>query len=497
MHVFSQERPQERVTVTAIEIPVRIIQKGEVVRELTRQDFEIYENGIKQEITAFEVISRKISAPIEKRDRRSLKRTFILIFNVFDYNDAVGEGIDYFFAQIFRPGDHILIITENTMLNIEKGKTMSAVIHGLKETLKRYKVISTGQILKAYKDLDNECDRLLASLRALRGGALGSNGPQGVLRFYQNYERIWKEYRRQFIAPEIGLYRSLIRRVKHLEGEKWVLCFQQREMFPKLRSMGSLDYEIRQVIETPSDDPVVTTMQRTIRSKQMELNKLFDVSSVIPADVLRNLFMEANISFHLILFKSTRTMISEDFELGEVSQDHEDCFRQISHSTGGSTTFSNRISEAVQEASECEDYHYLLVYSPKGKPMDEERAIEVKLKNRRAEVIHLKRIPGATTPPISLFNFKARRKSLSFSLTNYKRVRVEGKITGYANVKVTVFDERSNKIFDEEKVLSLVEKDTHISLNISQMEPGNYFVIIQAVDRITNEIDVYSRYIKL
>ncbi len=497
MHVFSQERPQERVTVTAIEIPVRIIQKGEVVRELTRQDFEIYENGIKQEITAFEVISRKISAPIEKRDRRSLKRTFILIFNVFDYNDAVGEGIDYFFAQIFRPEDHILIITENTMLNIEKGKTMSAVIHGLKETLKRYKVISTGQILKAYKDLDNECDRLLASLRALRGGALGSNGPQGVLRFYQNYERIWKEYRRQFIAPEIGLYRSLIRRVKHLEGEKWVLCFQQREMFPKLRSMGSLDYEIRQVIETPSDDPVVTTMQRTIRSKQMELNKLFDVSSVIPADVLRNLFMEANISFHLILFKSTRTMISEDFELGEVSQDHEDCFRQISHSTGGSTTFSNRISEAVQEASECEDYHYLLVYSPKGKPMDEERAIEVKLKNRRAEVIHLKRIPGATTPPISLFNFKARRKSLSFSLTNYKRVRVEGKITGYANVKVTVFDERSNKIFDEEKVLSLVEKDTHISLNISQMEPGNYFVIIQAVDRITNEIDVYSRYIKL
>jgi VWFA-related protein len=497
LHVFSQERPQERVTVTAIEIPVRIIQKGKVVRELTRQDFEIYENGIKQEITAFEVISRKISAPIEKRDRRSLKRTFILIFNVFDYNDAVGEGIDYFFAQIFRPGDHILIITENTMLNIEKGKTMSAVIHGLKETLKRYKVISTGQILKAYKDLDNECDRLLASLRALRGGALGSNGPQGVLRFYQNYERIWKEYRRQFIAPEIGLYRSLIRRVKHLEGEKWVLCFQQREMFPKLRSMGSLDYEIRQVIETPSDDPVVTTMQRTIRSKQMELNKLFDVSSVIPAEALENLFMEANISFHLILFKSTRTMISEDFELGEVSQDHEDCFRQISHSTGGSTTFSNRISEAVQEASECEDYHYLLVYSPKGKPMDEERAIEVKLKNRRAEVIHLKRIPGATTPPISLFNFKARRKSLSFSLTNYKRVRVEGKITGYANVKVTVFDERSNKIFDEEKVLSLVKKDTHISLNISQMEPGSYFVIIQAVDRITNEIDVYSRYIKL
>jgi len=190
-------------------------------------------------------------------------------------------------------------------------------------------------------------------------------------------------------------------------------------------------------------------------------------------------------------------MINKDFQLEAVSQDHEDCFRQISHATGGSTVFSNRIIEAVQEASESEDYHYLLVYSPKGKPADEERNIEVRVKNRGAEVIHLKRIPGAATPPISLFNVKARRQSLSFSFTNYKRVRAEGKMTGYANVKVTLFDEQSNKIFDEEKALSLNKKETHISLNISQMGPGSYFVIIQAVDRITNEIDIYSSYIKI
>ncbi len=492
-----QERPQESVSVTAVEIPVRVFKRGQVVKDLTREHFEIFENGIKQEITAFEVISRKISLPIEERKHRSLKRIFVLIFNVFDYSDAVGEGIDYFFTHFFQPGDQILIITENTVLNIEKGKNLSSMIQGLKETLKRYKVLSTGYILKAYKDLDYEGDRLLASLRALRGGALGSNSAQGVMRFYQNYERIWKEYRQQFIEPDIGLFRSLVRRIKHLEGEKWALCFQQREMFPKLRNQGPLDFEIRQVIEASSDDPMVTTLQRTIRSKQMELNRLFDVSSFIPAEELRDLFMEANISFHLILFKSTRAMISKNFVLEEVSQDHEDCFRQISLSTGGSTTFSNRIVEAVQKASEAEDYHYLLVYSAKEKPADEERDIEVKVKDRSVDVICLKRILGVTIPPVSLANIKARRRSLSFSLINYKRVNIEGKMTGYANVKVTVFDENSNKIFDEEKILSLIKKETHISLNISQMEPGSYFVIIQAVDRITNEIDVYSSYIKL
>ena len=492
-----QERPQESVTVTAVEIPVRVLQRGQIVKDLAREDFEIYENGIKQEITALEVVSRRISLPIEKRERRALKRVFVLIFNVFDYNDAVGEGIDYFFDHFFRPGDQILIITENTVLNIEKGKNLSVMVQSLKETLIRYKVLSTGNILKAFKDLDYEGDRLLASLRGLRGGALGSNWAQGVMRFYQNYERIWKEYRRQFIAPDIGLFRSLVRRIKYMEGEKWALCFQQREMFPKLRNQGPLDFEIRQVIEAPSDDPMVTTLQRTIRSKQMELNRLFDVSSFIPAEKLRNLFMEANISFHLILFKSARSMVSKDFVLEEVSQDHEDCFRQISLSTGGSTTFSNRIAEAVQEASETEDYHYLLVYSAKERPADEERDVEVRVKDRRLDVIYLKHIPGITTPPISLVNISARRRSLSFSLINYKRVDVEGKPTGYANVKVTIFNENSNKIFDEEKTLSLIKKDTHISLNISQMEPGSYFIIIQAVDRITNESDVYSSYIKL
>ena len=56
-----QEMPQEEVTVTALEVPVRVIHKGQMVKDLTKEDFEIYENGLKQEITAFEVITRKIS----------------------------------------------------------------------------------------------------------------------------------------------------------------------------------------------------------------------------------------------------------------------------------------------------------------------------------------------------------------------------------------------------------------------------------------------------
>ncbi len=63
--VPGQEKPQEEVTVIAAEVPVRVIHKGQVVKNLTKEDFELYENGVKQEITAFEIHSRKISIPKE------------------------------------------------------------------------------------------------------------------------------------------------------------------------------------------------------------------------------------------------------------------------------------------------------------------------------------------------------------------------------------------------------------------------------------------------
>ena len=49
-----------------------------------------------------------------------------------------------------------------------------------------------------------------------------------------------------------------------------------------------------------------------------------------------------------------------------VTADYEACFKDISQSTGDYLTFSNKAQEALKEASEKEDYHYLLVYQPKG-----------------------------------------------------------------------------------------------------------------------------------
>ena len=175
-----QKTIQEEATVVAVEVPIRVIQKGQTIKNLTKEDFEVFENGVKQTITAFEVVSRRISLPKETSlDEMSIppkKRIFFLIFNIFDYNEAVEEAIDYFFENIFREKDQIIILTED--------RGISETSQHLKETLKKFKVISTVQTFRAYESLRFEAERLLSNLLS---ELPGWNWDQHILRFYNNY----------------------------------------------------------------------------------------------------------------------------------------------------------------------------------------------------------------------------------------------------------------------------------------------------------------------
>lgn len=498
LHPFQKSKtPQEEVTVIAVEVPVRVLHKGQFVKNLTREDFKIYENGILQPITGFEVRSRRISVPADVPEEefkiQPEKRIFFLIFNIFDYQDHVGEAVDYFFANTFRKGDRIIVLTEGNLFPIETGKGPAAVAQDVQDTLKKFKVISTMQILRAYQNLRSEADRLIMALQQKEGDR---RWDQAVTTFYRNYERIWLEYKRQFITPDLGLYGSIIKRIKPEEGEKWALCFQQRDMFPELKNEGPLERLIREKLDTPSNNPMVSLQQRNVRSMQMQLQRLFDISGDMPTEALKNLFMEANITFHLLLLKSQRPFVEKDFVLREVGMDYEDCFRQISLSTGGRTAFSNKVTETMIAASQTEDYYYLLVYSPKQDPTEKPVTIDVKVKQKEVDVIHLKRFLLEKTLPVSIANFDSSRKTIKFSLINYQRVKMDDKLSGIAQVKITLFDKNSQKVYEDAKVLQLIKDQTHISIPFSQLKPGPYLIIIQVVDKLTNRMDVFSRQIR-
>ncbi len=495
---LSQEKLKQDVTVTAVEVPVRVLHKDEIVKGLAKDDFEVFENGVKQDITAFEIVSRKIAgvpglAP-SPGPTKPRPRLFVLIFDIFDYTDAVGEAIDYFFTNIFREQDHLAIVTESRLLNIEGVRSAGALARNLKETLKNYKIISTKNILKAYDDLQEESGRLLQELRG-EGGKL-SNWDQAVAQFYDNYTRIWRIYRSQFIMPDVDLYQAVLKRIQPIDAEKWAVCFQQRELFPELKNEGPLEKEINKRKEGATD-PIDQVKSRQIQSKQWQLQQEFDLAKNFPSDRLKNLFIGSGITFHLILMKSLKTIVSEDFHLREVAADYESCFKEISRSTGGYLAFSNKAQDALKEASEKEDYHYLLVYQPKGPLETRGKNIDVRVRKEGVDVYNLKQYMKLGSPVMTIADVNAGRQTLRFSLKNYAMVKTGKGLQGAAAVSVTIFDGQFNTAFAEGKTLDLVKDEIHIALNLGRLKPGSYFLLIEALDKITGEKDLYSRLIEL
>ena len=492
----AQDKPGQAVTVTAVEVPVRVLHKGEFVKGLAKEEFEVYENGVKQELTGFEAISRRITpetaaAPGEL-SVPAKPRLFLLIFHIFDYGETVEQGIDYFFSDIFRPGDRLMVMSEERLLNVEQDDSPAKVSKRLKDVLKAFKTHSTAAVTRAYMDLSHEAEKLH---QYLQGQGYASWHPM-LSRFYDENQRVWNDYKRQFFTVDMELYRSLTQRLRDLPGDKWVILFEQRQMFPRLKRQGPLEVEIRTILDNQTDAQG-QTLARQIQTMQLALQRSQDIVSGFPGEVLKELFIRAGITFHHLMMKSSRLIVSQDFELTDVGQDYEDCYRRISVATGGSSVFSNSVAEAVKEASVKEDFRYVLVYTPQDPSAAKERKIEVKVARNDVDVVSLKQYVAPGQALITIADFKAARQAIRFGLRNYARIPKEGRTVGSAAVRITIFNDASKQVFADGKTMDLIKDETNISLNFPQLPSGSYFIIIEVLDRTTGGKDVYSGAIRL
>lgn len=498
----AQKRPQEEVTVTAVEVPVRVLLHGRAVRDLTKEHFEVYENGVKQVITHLEIVSQRISGPpvfapepgrlVEAPKPK--KRVFLILLSVFDYTENVGDAIDYLYQEVFRPGDRVVIVSETQVLNADPGKTMEEAAGDLKESLKQFRAISNARTLKIFRDLRFEADRLIETLGGAGVGTLDVE--QQVLRFVNTYRMAWKNYSAQYLKPDLAFYENLIGKIRTMEGEKWAICLQQREMFPQIKNWSRLDHNLRVWIGLQID-PQLQIKARTIQIALDELNRDFNVTGAVPTDALREVFLRAGIPLHLVLMKSRRTLQDEDLELKEVAQDYEDALRQISRATGGYLAFNNQPLEALKEAAQVEDYHYVLVYADKDPGSQAKREIKVKVLKEDVEVISLKTYVAAGPPPLTITDFRAGNGTVSFTIGRYQMTGGSDGRQGQAEVRITVYNAASGLVFDEGKVLDVIKKQTKISLNFNRLGRGKFFIIIRAIDKLTNQSDVHSGMIEL
>lgn len=497
-----EDKVMETVDVTNFEVPVRVFHKKKLVDNLKRGDFLLYEGGELKKINGFYITRKKIDTIEDKfaeTEGPEVKgRYFVLVFKITEFNDQLKTGLDYLFEKLFNKNDQLLLfVNEKTYF-----------INNLSDPVSVRKVVSRmlhDESIKARQRLSILLDQINSELSHSRfnqvlAGSMAQPAPE-MIKFLERYIFIWDNYRKKYLTPSVDDYYSFARYLQKIDKEKWVINFYQIEMFPKLKNSGEMMREIKSLINTlqASDRGEDVFHSRTLSSLLMKISIALNATTDFPAGEISKLFYKVNTTFHSIFIKTTKTILSQDLEYKRVSTNLENSFREITERTGGSLISSGNISKSVKKLTEKEDILYMLTYTPEeGRKVGK---IKIVTKNPDYKVVYDNnmrdkyiqryfRKKEMLVPSVKIESTGLKKKDLSIKIVDYFFRLENGKHLGKLKIHIQVVNNSGKVYFDQKKTIVAGKKSFKVKLNLKNLVPGEYSIVVDVLDLLTGKSDM-------
>ena len=364
---FAQEITHETLVIN-IEVPVRVFKSGEFVDNLTINDFEVYEDGVLQQIEAVYLIKKKA---VERREEKEkfdpeTSRNFVLLFQVQDYLPKIEKALDFFFNNVILPGDSLTVFTPMKSYNF---KSNALELLPKEEIVKQLKAKVRKDILMG----NSEYKHLLRELRDLM-----SAPGEMTLQICQIHLSRLESIRRVYEEQLLGFAEFL----KAKEGQKNVFLFYQKELMPQIApgalvQLMSLEQDKHHLLFQLSD--LFLQYRRDIA---------FDV------DRIKQVFSDSSISIHFLYITKIPAMSLDGRPTSaitwrEQSEDIFSAFSEMAEATGGMSDSSSNAATVFQKAVEASENYYMIYYSPKNYKRDGSfRNIKIKVKDKNYRITH-------------------------------------------------------------------------------------------------------------
>lgn len=490
----------ETVSVVNVEVPVRVFFRGEPVDHLEKGDFELFEDGIKQEINGFYVRRKTIrrapqTAGSEKKATTHEPRYMVLVFRITKYNEQLRQGLDHVFRNILRPRDQLMVFINNKSIVFKNLSNLKAARDILDRTVEEESRKARFQLLKYLKKVEDELS--LARIQSLmeRGDYRLADE---IVRFLQKYLLIWDDYSRNYLTPNMDSYYYFSRHLEKIRKEKWVINFYQIEMFPKLSITGKLMDQVRDLVGSlqssfRSEDNVKA---KTINALLRDIDSALYTTKDFPADDISKLFYKVDATFHTVLIFVNHELLHQDLEYKRISTEIESSLREITRKTGGSLQATGDLANALDVIEDKEDIYYMLTYSPRHPERLGKIKVEIKDRNyrvvyddqMRADYIqsYLKK-KEMEIPDISLSAVDFRNSSLSFQVENFHRKEWKKEKTGHIRVQIQIQDPVHRICYDKVQSINCRKESFSVSIDFPWMERGRYDVILQVTDMLSGQ----------
>jgi hypothetical protein len=388
--IFATQQFQEESIVINVEVPTRIFDGNTFVDTLTINDFELYEDGKLQKIEAVYLIKKK---SIERREENKrfnpmTSRQFFLWFQISDYMPRIKEAIDYFFENVFIPGDSLVVVTPLKAYNLKSEalalRSVEEISDQLTKLIREDSVSGNLEYRAALRDLQEIVnvmeykageredstqigDEILSDFSIFNTGSL-----EEIVQMYSVVMRNLENLRKMDQQKLIDYAEYL----KDKEGQKHIFLFYQREFLPRIDPNTLTEYMAQY-----QDKPAL----------QFELNQLFEnYDREIPIDVnkVKQAFADSSLSIHF-LFLQEMSEMSPGLKMQERSEDIYGVFKQMADATGGVSESSGNPGWAFKRIADAFENYYLLYYSPENYAKDGKfKEIRVRVKTGNYRITH-------------------------------------------------------------------------------------------------------------
>jgi len=365
-----------------VAIAVRVWDGERFVSDLGLADFELTEDGRPQSVQALylvrkNAVERKEGGPDFQPD---VSRKFFFMFQMFDYSPKLAEAVQYFFDQVFQPGDSLEVQTPMHVYRLSPQALAQASRDVVAQDMidKVKKDVTAGNSL--YRRLLGELKRFIRALEGTQsmaqigeeGGDESSGYPSELILSWYRDSLIKMESLRAVDEERILAFAQTLQK---REGQKFVYFVYQREFRPEISP--SL---LQTIISNSQDQPQVVAYVQ-------DLFELYNRNVSLNPDRVQKAFAGAGINFNF-LFMNRNAETYSGIVMREQSEDVYKALSKIAGNSGGTIDSSPNPAASIIKALNGSESYYLLYYYPSSQAGDEAfKRIEVKVKGKTYQVV--------------------------------------------------------------------------------------------------------------
>ena len=490
-----EEDVRETVKVVNVEVPVRVYYKGKPVDNLTKADFKLYENRKRQDINGCVLKRKKMNLQelemTAEQEKSWKSRYFVLVFRITHYNEYIKEGLQHIFDNVLKESDELLVFVNDrtaSFKNLHDKKTAKAQLDQL---LQDASVETRNKLLLYMKQIEDELSKQKFDMREPLQTLYTH-----VQRYLNRYLRIWNDFKKKFLVPDINKYYHFSRFLQGIRKEKWVINFYQFELFPDIMINSRSMREIKRLHGAwqSGTNSEALNFSRIISRQLNEISKGRSFGKDFPAKEVAEIFHNVGATFHSIFMRTTVSSFLEDADYKQISTELEHTLREITDRTGGKLIVSNKIGTALDSISEVEDIYYVLTYAADNP--DKVGKIKIKTSNKKHKLTYstnltagnlgdyqkAKEIKGT---PVKIKEFKYQKGKLFFVISDFYR---QEKASGRLSIHIRINNEQGVSVFDQKKTFNATQEEVRISLKIPIATKGKYNFVVDVEDLFTKKV---------